>query len=77
MDYDKDRVDEMTLALMCLGMSKELAGGKAWKGFDIGAIDRLHKKGWIAEPKGKAIYVKLTPEGVRKAEELFKKHFQS
>jgi len=38
-------------------------------------MDRLHEKGYISDPKRKAGSVAVSPEGVRKAEELFKKHF--
>ena len=34
-------------------------------------MDRLHKKGWISDPKSKAKSVAMTDEGYRKAEELF------
>ncbi|MFH1184753.1 MAG: DUF6429 family protein [Chloroflexota bacterium] len=76
MDYDKDRVDEVTLALMYLVMSKDREGGRAWKGFDAHTLDRLHQKGWIAEPKIKEATVRITAEGTKKAEELFRKYFQ-
>jgi len=38
-------------------------------------MDRLFEKGYISDPKRKARSVALSPEGVTKAEELFKKHF--
>jgi hypothetical protein len=46
MEYDKDKVDEMTLALMYLVMSREREGGRAWKGIDWQTMDRLRQKGW-------------------------------
>lgn len=76
MDYDKDKVDEMTLALMYLVMSPGAAGGRAWKTFDWNTLVRLHRKGWISEPKVKEISVAVTAEGLKMAGELFKKHFQ-
>lgn len=76
MDYDKDKIDEATLALLYLGMSRTPEGGRAWKGFDLQTLTRLHQKGWIAEPKIKDITVCVTPEGVKKAEELFRRFFQ-
>jgi len=75
-EYDKDKVDEMTLALLYLVMSREREGGRAWKGFDWDTMRRLHRKGWISDPKGKAPSVGVTAEGMKKAEELFRKHFQ-
>lgn len=44
---------------------------RAWKGFDWDALDRLHRKGLIDDPVGKAKSVVLTDEGLRKAEERF------
>jgi hypothetical protein len=77
MEYDKDKVDEATLALLYLGMSRTPGGGRAWKGFDLQTLARLHQKGWIGEPKIKDISVAVTADGVKKAEELVKNYFQS
>jgi hypothetical protein len=44
---------------------------RAWKGFDWGALDRLHQKGLIADPANKAKSVVLSYEGLRRAEKLF------
>ena len=76
MEYDKDKVDEMTLALLYLGLSRIQGGGRAWKAFDLQTLSRLHKKGWLAEPRIKDISVAVTEAGVKKSEELFKLHFQ-
>ena len=73
MEYDKDRVDEMVLALLYLTTHDQ--GNRAWKGMDWDAMDRLHDKGYIGNPKTKAKSVTLTEQGVRLSEELFKKHF--
>ncbi len=77
MDYDKDKVDEMTLALMYLVASSSPEGGRAWRTFDAPTLDRLRQKGWIAELRSRSATVDLTPEGMRKAEQLFREHFQS
>lgn len=76
MKYDKDKVDEVTLALLSLGMSRTPEGGRAWKAFDLQTLARLHQKGWIAEPKIKDISVAVTADGMKKAEELSRKYFQ-
>jgi hypothetical protein len=76
MEYDQNKVDEMTLALMYLGMSPEPGGGRAWKSFDLQTMDRLHQKGWISELKSKSATVVVSAEGMRKAGELFRRHFQ-
>ena len=76
MEYDPDKIDEATLALLYLGMTRTPGGGRAWKGFDLPTLARLHQKGWIAEPKIKDLSVAVTAAGVKKAAELFQKHFQ-
>jgi hypothetical protein len=76
MDYNKDKVDDMTLALLHLVMFDDKYGTRAWKGFDWDTMNRLHEKGYISEPKGKAKSVIVTEEGSKRAEELFKKFFQ-
>jgi hypothetical protein len=76
MEYDKDKVDEMTLALLYLVMHDESElGARAWKGFDWDTMNRLHDKGFIGNPVGKAKSVNVTPKGSKKAKELFAKHF--
>jgi Domain of unknown function (DUF6429) len=72
MDYDRDKVDEMVLALLWLTPAGD---GRAWKGHDWDALDRLHAKGYISDPKSKAKSVVLTEEGERLSRELFERHF--
>jgi len=72
MDYDQDKVDEMVLALLFLTIHDN---GRAWKGHDWGAMDRLHEKGMILDPVGKAKSVVLTEQGEKQCEALFRKHF--
>ena len=73
MEYDKDKVDEMALALLYLTMHEQ--GTRAWKGMDWEVMNRLHEKGYIGNPRSKAKSVLLTQEGARLSEELFRKHF--
>jgi len=75
MDYDKDKVDEMVLALLYLTSSSDKYGTRAWKGLDLEAMGRLHEKGYISDPKTKALSVVLTEEGAKLSQELFFKHF--
>lgn len=75
MEYDKDKVDEFTLALLYLVMYDDEYGARAWKGFDWDTMNRLHEKGFIGNPVGKAKSVVITSEGGKKARELFEKHF--
>jgi hypothetical protein len=72
MNYDRDKVDEMVLALLWLTPA---GAGRAWKGHDWDAMDRLHAKGYISDPKSTAKSVVLSEEGERLSQELFEKHF--
>ena len=71
-NYDKDKVDEVTLALLFLTLHD---GARAWKGLDWEVMNRLHEKGMIANPVGKAKSVVLTEAGLTRCRELFMKHF--
>jgi hypothetical protein len=68
MAIDLDKIDDTVLGLLWLTLHDE---NRAWKGFDWGALDRLHQKGLIADPANKAKSVVLSDEGLRRAEELF------
>jgi len=72
MEIDPDRIDDAVLALLWLTVHDER---RAWKGFDWDALDRLHQKGMIADPAGKAKSVVLTDEGLRRSEALFRALF--
>jgi hypothetical protein len=50
-------------------------GARAWKGFDWDTMNRLHDKGYISNPVGKAKSVGLSEEGFLEAKRLFEKHF--
>ena len=60
------------LALLYLGLHD---GFRTWKGFDWDAMDRLHKKGMISDPVGKAKSVALTEKGLGRSERLFHEMF--
>lgn len=75
MDYSKEKVDEMVLALMWLVMHGDKYGVRAWKSFDWDTLDRLYEKGLISDPKSKAKSVALSEEAVKLSESLFRKHF--
>jgi hypothetical protein len=72
MDYDQSKIDEMVLALLWLTNTGD---GRAWKGHDWDAMNRLHTKGYISDPKSKAKSVVLTGEGERLSRKLFGQHF--
>jgi len=72
MEIDTDKIDDAVLGLLWLTLHD---GRRAWKGFDWGALDRLHEKGLIADPANKAKSVVLTDEGLERAEDLCKALF--
>jgi hypothetical protein len=77
MEFDEEKVDEYTLALLYLVTweRKEGYGARAWKGFDWEMMNHLFDKGYISNPKSKAKSIVMTEDGYKKSEELFKKFF--
>ena len=49
MDYDKEKVDEYTVAVLYLVIHQreEGFGARVWKGFDWDTMNRLHERGLI------------------------------
>jgi hypothetical protein len=72
MEYDPDKVDEMVLALLWLTSA---GNRRAWKSHDWDALERLHSKGYISDPRSRAKSVVFSEEGERWAQELFECHF--
>jgi hypothetical protein len=72
MDIDTDKIDEAALALLYLTVHD---GSRAWKGLDWDVMNRLHEKGFISNPVGKAKSVLLTEKGLQESERLFRKLF--
>ena len=67
MKLDTDRIDDAVLALLHLGLHD---GARTWKSFDWDAMARLHEKGYISAPEGKAHSVAFTEAGLRASERL-------
>jgi hypothetical protein len=72
MEIDQEKIDEAVLALLYLTLHD---GARAWKSVDWQAMNRLHEKGLIANPVGKAKSVQFTADGLEEAERLFQKLF--
>lgn len=72
MEYDQDKLDETILALLWLASA---GPGRAWKTHDWQAMERLHAKGYISDPKSKAKSVIFSEEGECRARELFERYF--
>jgi hypothetical protein len=49
--------------------------GRAWKGFDWKAMNRLHEKGFIKNPVNKNKSVLLTEKGQAESKRLFERLF--
>jgi hypothetical protein len=77
MEINEEKIDEVVLALLYLNFHGDRNAVRAWKSFDWDAMDRLHEKGFISDPKGKAKSVLVTEEGQKAAKELFEKYFGS
>jgi hypothetical protein len=72
MELDTNKIDDVTLALLYLGLHDEF---RAWKGFDWDTMDRLHEAGHISDPRGRAKSVVFTETGLERARELLESLF--
>ncbi|MET0212049.1 MAG: DUF6429 family protein [Vicinamibacterales bacterium] len=72
MTLDTNKIDRAVLALLYLGLHDV---DRAWKGFDWEAMNRLHEKGFISDPRGKAKSVVFTDEGLIEARRLLEELF--
>ena len=72
MNPDKKRIDEAVLALLLLGIHE---GARAWKVFDWDSMNRLHEKGFISDPHGKAKSIVFSEAGLKEAQRLLQKLF--
>jgi tetratricopeptide (TPR) repeat protein len=66
-DVDPVRVDDAVLALLRLGLHDNR---RVWKTFDWEVMNRLHVRGFISNPVGKAKSVELTEAGAARSEQL-------
>ncbi len=72
MNLNTDRIDDAVLPLLLLGLHDE---NRVWKSFDWEAMGRLHAKGLISDPVGKAKSVALSEEGLNQAQALLQSLF--
>jgi len=72
MQVDTEKIDDAVLALLCLTLD---TNHRAWKTFDWDALQRLHRKGYIADPVNRAKSVLLSETGVARANALFEAMF--
>lgn len=71
-----EKIDDVVLALLQLTAHGEDNAMRAWKGQSWEVMDRLHQKGWISDPKGKAKSVRFTEEGWQRSKLLFELLFE-
>jgi hypothetical protein len=64
-DLDTDKLDNAALAILSLTLHD---GNRVWKGIDWSIANRLHEKGLIHDPVGKAKSLALTEAGLARAE---------
>src|SRR5712691_11092552 len=74
MTLDNDKIDRAVLALLYLGLHDV---ARAWKGFDWEAMNRLHEKGFISDPRGKAKSVVFTADGLDEARRLLEQLYSA
>jgi len=72
-ELDWNRIEEAALAILYLTLHD---GNRVWKQIDWDITDRLHEKGMIADPRNKTKSLALTPEGLERAERLFREYFE-
>jgi hypothetical protein len=72
MNLNTDRIDDAVLALLLLGLHDK---DRVWKSFDWEAMGRLHAKGLLSDPVGKAKSVTLSQEGLNQAQALLQSLF--
>ncbi len=75
MKINETKIDDTVLALLQLTAHRDGSATRTWKGHDWDVMDRLHQKGWISDPKGKAKSVLFTDKGLKRSEELFESMF--
>ena len=72
-ELDWNRIEDAALALLYLTLHD---GDRVWKQIDWDITDRLHEKGMIADPRNKTKSLALTPEGLERAERVFRDLFE-
>lgn len=77
MSFNTEKIDEIVLAVLYLSAYKitKESGWRAWKGIEWEALNRLHEKGLISNPKTKAKSIYFSDKGFELANELAEKLF--
>ena len=72
MKLNSQKVEETVLAVLWLTLHD---GCRVWRTVDFDALDRLHHRGLISDPKTRSRSVVLTDEGLAEAARLAEKLF--
>lgn len=72
MELDTRKLDRAALAILSLTLHDK---NRVWKGIDWTITDRLHEKGLVHDPVGRAKSLVLTEEGLAVAEAALKEFF--
>jgi Domain of unknown function (DUF6429) len=72
MEIDTAKIDDAVLALLYLTLHDTV---RSWKSHDWAAMNRLHEKGLISNPVGKAKSVVLSERGLSESKRLFTELF--
>lgn len=67
-----ETVDDFALAMLYFGRHEEY---RTWKGLDWEIMNRLHAKGYISDPVGKAKSVLFTEEGLARSAAIVREFF--
>ena len=72
-ELDWNRIEDAALALLYLTVHD---GNRVWKQISWELTGRLHEKAMIADPRNKTKSLALTPEGLERAERMFRELFE-
>jgi hypothetical protein len=72
-DIDQEKLAEIVLAVLWLS-AHDNQGIRVWKNVDWDAMNLLHEKGWIDNPRSKSKSVALSPEGEALAAGFYEKY---
>ncbi len=72
MPEDLTPIEQFTLVLLRHSAFEDQGNLRSWKGYDWEVMNRLHERGLISDPVGKAKSVLFTDAGQRQADALVK-----
>ncbi|MBB3231300.1 DUF6429 family protein [Halomonas stenophila] len=72
MELGEERIGDAVLALLYLNLHE---GQRAWKSLNWAAMERLHEKGLISDPVGRARSVAFSEAGLKESERLCRRLF--